>query len=192
MLAATLLLLCAGVACGGTSTHPAEQKGGGGGTGGGGVSGSTPAVDTSCPAQMPTHDAPCVGALSCNYAVFAGCFPSTVVATCKVNGWDVPEAEPYSGPCPGDVVGEPPMCPTEQPIPATSCPLVPTLDGPPLMIRCEYADPACLAPRVATCNGLWQLTPCVPANPSGAGAGGGGGTGGAPSDGTAGAAGGAD
>jgi len=189
-LAATVLLLCAGIACGETSDRPSEQKGG---TGGGGVSASAATADTSCPAQMPTHDAPCLGALSCFYGVFAGCFPSTVVATCNGNRWDVPEAKPYSGPCPGDLSGEQPMCPAQQPIPATSCPLVSTLDGPPFMIRCEYTDPACLGPRVATCNGLWQLTPCVPANTGGAGAGGGGGdTGGAPSDGAAGAAGSAD
>lgn len=180
-----LVLLLSGVACGETSNDSPHRASGGS------AGAATSTGDASCPAQSPTHGAPCQGVLSCNYHAFLGCYPSGVTAVCKQGRWDVPKPAPYTGPCPGDPIGPTPTCPAQQPIPGASCNQTPTLDGPPLPLVCEYVDPACVDERVATCNGQWTITPCVPVRVGGAGAGGEA-AGGAPSDSGGGGAGGAE
>lgn len=176
-LLAPTFFLAVGVACGETSNDAPHRASGG-------SAGATTSMgDTTCPAQSPTHGARCQGALSCNYQAFLGCYPSGVTAVCKEGSWDVPKPVPYSGPCPGDPI-DGGTCPVQQPTPATGCAPISTLDGPPRPLVCEYVDPACVDERVATCDGKWTLTPCVPVS--------GGGAGGAPSDDGGGGAGGAE
>ena len=178
LLGLVLLLAGAAMACGATSNDAPERASGG-------TAGAAPAMgDASCPAQSPMHGAPCQGVLSCNYQAFLGCYPSGVTAVCKEGRWDVPKPVPYTGPCPGDPMGPRATCPAQKPTAATSCNQTPTVDGPPLPLVCEYVEPACVDKVVATCNGQWTITPCVPVGAGGAG--------GAPSEGGAAGAGGAE
>jgi hypothetical protein len=182
LLGAAVLASCASIACGETSQNDAKPMAGamaGAAASTGGAGGAT-----SCPMQTPTHGAPCEGALSCNYQAFLGCYPSPVLATCKQGRWEVSNPMPYTGPCPGDPMGPTATCPAQKPAAATSCNQTPTLDGPPLPLVCEYVDLACVDKVVATCNGQWTITPCVPVGAGGAG--------GAPSEGGAAGAGGAE
>jgi hypothetical protein len=161
-----LLLVCGSFACGETSDN-APNLGGGATAGASSSSTGGAAGSTSCPAQTPTHGAACQGELSCIYAAFLGCFPSSVLARCQQGRWDVPTPTPYTGPCPGDPVDGPSGCPATLPTAQLSCGM--TLDGPVRMFVCEYTDPACVGKRVATCNGQWQITPCEPVVAGGAG-----------------------
>lgn len=174
LVAPILLLMCGSIACGETSND--DPNPGGGATAGASPSVGGATADTSCPAQTPTHGAPCQGALSCNYQAFLGCYPSPVLATCEQGRWDVSEPTPYTGPCPGDPIDGPGGCPATLPTAELGCGM--TLDGPPRMFVCEYADAACVGgKRVATCSGQWQITPCEPASAGGAGGAGAGGEG---------------
>jgi hypothetical protein len=170
-VALVLLLVLFGSACGETSNG--DPNPGGGAMAGASSSTGGATADASCPAQTPTHGAPCQGALSCSYHAFLGCYPSPVLATCQQGRWDVPTPTPYVGPCPGDPVDGPGGCPATLPTEQRGCGM--TLDGPPRMFVCEYTDPACVGKRVATCNGQWQITPCEPVAAGGAGGAGAGG-----------------
>ncbi len=178
-----LLLVCSSAACGETSTNDPQYSSGsmagslaqtsgstagasgstGGATAGASASAGGASGATSCPAQTPINGTACQGMLSCPYWAFIGCYPSSVQATCKDGLWNVPAPIPYSGPCPGQA----PPCPTQLPTPGLGCGM--TLDGPPAMLHCEYPDPTCVGPRIATCSGSWTISECVPVAAGGAG-----------------------
>jgi hypothetical protein len=161
-----ILLSLSGFACGETRSDVPSASGA---VAGASSSGGAPA-DASCPAQAPSHGAPCQGAQSCYYSAFLGCFPSTFLAVCKEQSWDVQTPTPYMGPCPGDPSDGPGGCPETLPTAGFIC--GGTLDGPPRMFVCEYTEAGCFGKRVATCpQGKWQweLSPCEAESAAGAG-----------------------